>query len=165
MDSNRNLLFTIGHSNHTFETFLDLLRPHGIMHLVDVRSQPYSRRFPQFNIKELKARLPRENILYTFLGDHLGGRPKDTGLYDQHGALIIERFVASPDFIEGIERMVKIAEESTTAIMCAEEDPGRCHRGTILTPALEDRGLTVRHIRRQSASGRNDKHEQLALKM
>lgn len=149
-------LFTIGHSNHSIETFLDLLKYHKIRHLADVRSQPYSRRFPQFNIRALQARLPREGIQYTYLGDSLGGRPKDSDFYDVNGELIVERLTASPEFAHGLRRLMEIAAETLTAIMCAEEDPARCHRGAILTPALESQGLTVRHIRKPPASGRSE---------
>jgi uncharacterized protein (DUF488 family) len=163
MDSNP--LFTIGHSNHTFKSFLDIMQPHGIQHVVDVRSQPYSRRFPQFNIKELKARLPQAGIEYTFLGDHLGGRPKNPDFYDDNGELVVERLVASSDFLDGLDRLIEIAVAAPTAVMCSEEDPGRCHRGTMLTPALESRGFQVRHIRKPTPSVRTGKHDQLVLKM
>jgi uncharacterized protein (DUF488 family) len=163
MDSNP--LFTIGHSNHTFKSFLDIMQPHGIQHVVDVRSQPYSRRFPQFNIKELKARLPQAGIEYTFLGDHLGGRPKNPAFYDENGVLVVERFIESQEFLEGLDRLIEIAAADPTAVMCAEEDPGRCHRGTMLTPALESRGFQVRHIRKPTPSGQTGKHDQLVLKM
>ena len=155
------VVFTIGHSNHSIETFLGLLRSHEIRHLADVRSQPYSRRFPQFNIKALQARLLQEGIQYTYLGNYLGGRPKDSDFYDMNGELFAERLTTSPGFAQGLQRMMDIASQSPTTIMCAEEDPGRCHRGTILTPALESRDLTVQHIRKPKVQGASDKELRL----
>jgi uncharacterized protein (DUF488 family) len=69
--------FTIGHSNLTIETFIELLNQHQVTALADVRSSPYSRRFPQFNQSALKAALKTTNIAYVPLGDNLGARPRD----------------------------------------------------------------------------------------
>lgn len=67
-------IFTIGHSNHTIETFIELLHQHQVTALADVRSSPYSRRFPQFNQSALKTALKTANIAYVPLGDNLGER-------------------------------------------------------------------------------------------
>ena len=67
-------IFTIGHSNHSLERFLELLKQHRIEAVCDVRSSPYSRMNPQFNRENLKQSLREVNITYVFLGRELGAR-------------------------------------------------------------------------------------------
>ena len=73
--------YTIGHSNHPIERFLALLRGTGVSAVVDVRSQPVSRRYPWFSASRLREHLQREGFSYVPMGDCLGGRPRDPGLY------------------------------------------------------------------------------------
>ena len=75
-------IYTVGHSSHPIEAFVDLLRQHGIERLVDVRSQPYSRWNPQFNRETLATALAEAQIDYIDLGHSLGGRPEQRDLYD-----------------------------------------------------------------------------------
>ena len=74
-------VFTIGHSTHPVEYFVDLLRRHGVTALADVRSAPYSRFNPQFNREALEQALDANDIKYVFLGRELGARPADPVLY------------------------------------------------------------------------------------
>jgi uncharacterized protein (DUF488 family) len=80
MNGNREL-FTIGHSNHTIEAFIELLQQHGISVLADVRSHPYSRHLPHFSASALKAALVEAKIRYVFLGKELGARPDNPNCY------------------------------------------------------------------------------------
>jgi uncharacterized protein (DUF488 family) len=73
-------IFTIGHSNHSSEEFLQLLQQHSVACLVDIRSQPYSRYNPQFNRETLAAALRSAGIRYSDFGATLGGRPDDPRL-------------------------------------------------------------------------------------
>jgi len=140
-------IHTIGHSNHPIDRFIDLLRRHGVRTLVDVRSRPYSRWAPQFQKRALSRSLELEAVAYVFLGDELGGRPVGEGLYDRRGRLDVERRAQARDFQAGVDRLVEIAQASPVAILCAEENPARCHRRLLVTPALRLRGWTVAHIR------------------
>src|SRR5262249_43022752 len=78
-------LFTIGYSNHTAEAFLALLRQVGVTAIADVRSAPYSRRYPSFTREILDPFLQQHEITYSFLGDTLGGRPDDPAHYHPEG--------------------------------------------------------------------------------
>ena len=69
-------LWTIGHSNHSAEKFLDLLSRHGIACVVDVRSIPYSRRNPQFNRERMSRSLSSRNITYVWEGEALGRKAR-----------------------------------------------------------------------------------------
>ncbi|APB35114.1 hypothetical protein GlitD10_2771 [Gloeomargarita lithophora Alchichica-D10] len=44
-------LSSIGHSQHSLESFIILLQQHNVTALADVRSIPYNRRLPQFNFE------------------------------------------------------------------------------------------------------------------
>lgn len=138
---------SIGHSNHAIERFIDLLRQHGVTTLVDVRSHPYSRWAPQFRKEALSRALTAAGIAYVFLGDALGGRPKGKEFYDAKGHVDYQRRSAAPGFQEGVDRVVEIAQTRAVAILCAEEDPTRCHRRSLVTPALQKKEIAVLHIR------------------
>lgn len=142
-----NTIYTIGHSNHTNEKFLELLAQHAITCLVDVRSQPYSRYNPQFNRETLAATLHKANIHYVDLGSSLGGRPDQKDLYD----LGQERPNYSRQrqtnlYRQGVQHLSKQAQTKNVVIMCSEGNPHECHRQWLITPDLLDAGFTVLHI-------------------
>lgn len=155
---------TIGHSNQPLERFLKRLRDHGVATLVDVRSAPFSR-FAHFRGKALQASLAEAGIGYVYLGDTLGGRPVDPGLYDAAGALVPARVRATPAYRAGLERLLQLAgaEEGRVCVMCAEEDPAHCHRTTLIAPDLEAAGATLVHIRRDPANEGPPAQQELAL--
>ena len=143
------IIHSIGHSDHTLEAFLELLRQQGIQRVVDVRSQPYSRWVPAFNRETLARALEEAGVAYVFMGDSLGGRPADPALYDPHdpsGRPGYARLAATETFQEGIERLIELAQNRPTAIMCSEGDYRQCHRGLLITPELLARGARVVHI-------------------
>jgi uncharacterized protein (DUF488 family) len=151
-------LYTIGHSNHPVDVFIRLLEEHGVTHLVDVRSTPYSRFHPQFNRTALAQVVLAYGIAYTWAGEALGGRPKDPSCY-KHNTLpgkpeeylhevSYPEVMQRPWFDEGINNLIKLAGERTTCIMCAEKDPARCHRHHLIARYLLQQGsnVTVWHI-------------------
>jgi uncharacterized protein (DUF488 family) len=147
-------LFTIGHSNHPIETFLQLLLDHGVQLLVDIRSKPYSRFHPQFNKKNLEIVLPQHSVVYMFAGEALGGRPADPACYrvGEGGELQVDYdLVMQRDwFRQGIEQLIKETRYLQTAIMCAEEDPARCHRYNLIGRYIRQHypEIEVFHIRK-----------------
>ncbi|MEW6352411.1 MAG: DUF488 domain-containing protein [Thermodesulfobacteriota bacterium] len=140
-------IFTIGHSNHPLQRFLELLLGHGVQVLADVRSRPYSRFAPQFNKKRIEESVAGCGIEYWFLGNVLGGKPKDPRFYDDDGRVVHARIARTPEFLEGITLLERRLDEAEVAIMCAEENPLKCHRNLMITPVLLRRGIRVRHIR------------------
>jgi uncharacterized protein (DUF488 family) len=152
-------LFTIGHSNHSIEKFVGLLDENRIMTLVDVRTTPMSRYNPQFNREALPQDLAAQQIQYVFAGKYLGGRPADPTCY-KHRVMPGEGVdylheVDYPEvmkrswFIQGIARLLELADEQTTAVMCSEEDPAQCHRHHLIARYLlrDYPEVRVRHIR------------------
>lgn len=140
-------LFSVGHSNHDAQKFINLLRMHDIEVVADVRSQPYSKYTDHFNCEPLKRTLADARIQYVFLGIELGGRPDGAEYYDSDGHVLYDRLASSPLFLEGIERLVKGIRTHRVAMMCSEEDPTQCHRHLLVTQQLTGRGVEVLHIR------------------
>lgn len=140
-------VYTIGHSDHTVEALLALLQQHGVALIADVRSQPYSRWVPQFNRENLARDLQAAGIRYAFLGDALGGRPKDHRFYDPgENHPNYARLATSTDYLAGIEQLLQLAAQERVAILCSEGDHHKCHRGLLITPTLLERGARVLHI-------------------
>jgi uncharacterized protein (DUF488 family) len=140
-------LLSIGHSNHSIESFLRLLQDANVTAVADVRTQPASRRYPQFNRTELESFLGDHDITYVFLGDLLGGRPGNPSLYDADGRVNYERVRAAPFFRQGIDRLIAGSEKHRIAMLCAEEDPLDCHRGLMIARGLIERGMAPSHLR------------------
>ena len=140
-------VFTIGHSRHTAEHFLALLRMHSIERLVDVRSQPYSKWASHFDKANLARLLGENRIDYVFLGRQLGGRPDSREFYRQDSTVDYALRATAPDFADGILRLAALAQDRRTVILCAEEDPSHCHRRLLVAPALVRSGAAVVHVR------------------
>ncbi len=140
-----NTLFTIGHSNHTFERFLDLLHQHHISAVADVRSSPYSRLYPHFKRASLKSALARAGIIYEFLGKELGARPDDRSCF-VNGRVSYELLAARPEFGQGLNRVRQSMNSYRLVLMCAEKDPLECHRMILICRHLRSPGLMIHHI-------------------
>ncbi len=125
-----NPIYTIGHSTHPIDRFIRLLSMHGVEAVVDVRSNPSSQRFPQYNRNELKIALQDHGLHYVFLGRELGARRREREAYEGRVASY-ERIAALPIFRQGLERITSGSEKMKLALTCAERDPLQCHR-TIL---------------------------------
>jgi uncharacterized protein (DUF488 family) len=138
-------LFTIGHSVHTVERFMELLKAHGINVLCDVRSSPYSRYTPQFNREPLKDELPEYHIAYLYLGTELGPRSSDPSCYVA-GKVQYNRLAAREIFQQGLGRLRKGMTTHRIALMCAEKDPLMCHRMLLICRNLRGDDIVIRHI-------------------
>lgn len=138
-------VFTIGHSTHSYETFLSLLRTAEVTAIADVRSSPYSRHFPQFNRETLQDDLRLDGIAYVFLGDQLGGRPQGKKFYSA-GVADYEKMAKDERFCEGLERVVDGAKKYRIALLCSEGNPLDCHRCLLVGRELVKRNLCVCHI-------------------
>lgn len=140
-------VFTVGHSNHSLEHFLGLLKMHAVQVVVDVRSQPYSKYAKHFNHQALKVALQDAGLHYVYLGRELGGRPEGDEFYDAEGRVFYDRLAATSIFQEGLSRLERGIREYKVALICAEEDPVCCHRHLLVSRVLADRGILVENIR------------------
>lgn len=146
MGSTQYPVFTIGHSNHSPEAFVELLSQHEVDEVIDVRSSPSSAYLPYFNYDALSQILDDVGIDYVFLGGPLGGRPPGPSYYDADGRVLYDRVADSEFFDDGIGQVVRMADERRLALMCAEKDPLDCHRTLLLAQSLVKRGVAVVHI-------------------
>lgn len=143
-------VFSIGHGARRIGEFIALLQQYGIRYLVDVRTYPFSRFHPQYNREALGKALEEAGIRYVYLGDALGGRPKNADSYDEEGKVDYGKLRQKEHFKTGIERLVKAAENQVPlAMMCSERDPRQCHRSRLIGPALTEVGVAVQHIDEQ----------------
>lgn len=138
-------LFSIGHSNHSLETFITLLQQHNITAVADVRSHPYSKYLAHFNQAILKKSLIEAGVNYVFLGKELGARSDNPNCYINNKA-VYEKIAATEEFRTGVERILQGAEIYNIALMCAEKDPLTCHRAILICPHLIEVGLKINHI-------------------
>ena len=129
---------TIGHSNHPIERFVALLKAGAVERLVDVRSMPWSRRFPQFGRERLARSLAEAGIDYVWEGEVLGGKPKDGGGYDA--------LAARPDFKDAVGRLIEESAGASVCLMCAEKEPLECHRVLLVSRRLAERGAAIEHL-------------------
>jgi len=150
-------VYTIGYGNRPLEKFLDLVRQYEIETVCDVRSSPYSSRFPHFTREPLSQALRGIDVKYVFLGNELGARPSDPDLYED-GRASYKAMANSAAFRQGIERVETGAEQYTLALLCAEKDPLDCHRAILISPALVASGIVVNHI---DAGGRLESQSEL----
>jgi uncharacterized protein (DUF488 family) len=147
-----DVLYTVGHSTHSAEEFVELLRSARIECIADVRRYPGSRRNPQFGREALAGALEGAGIGYLFAGDELGGRRKPVA-GSPNGGWRVAQFqgyadhMATPEFEAGLARVLAEARERPTAVMCAEAPWQKCHRCLISDAALV-RGFEVRHVLR-----------------
>jgi uncharacterized protein (DUF488 family) len=161
MNVTTNSVFTIGHSTHSAEVFLALLKQHGVEALADVRSSPFSRFNPQFNREALEKRLKANGIFYVYLGKELGARSEDRSCYIE-GRVQYARLAQTPLFQSGLDRVMHGAKRYRLALMCAEKEPLECHRTLLVAKALVERGLSVLHIH---ADGHLETHEDAMVRL
>jgi len=143
-------VYTIGHSTRTLDELIAALKGHGIATLVDIRTFPASRRLPHFNRESLETEMPKHGIAYVWMKE-LGGRRKkirddspNTGLRNDAFRNYAD-YMLTPEFERAIVRLLAIAQQGNTAIMCAERVYFQCHR-MLVSDYLTAHGHVVLHI-------------------
>lgn len=147
-------IFTIGHGARKISDFFNLLKKYEIEYLIDVRSYPYSKYHPDFNRKNLEESSKSYKIKYLFMGDSLGGRPKDKSCYsddtDEEGkSQVLYNEIKKKDFfINSIDRLVVANNKKIRiACMCSELKPCECHRSKLIGEVLLlDKNIISYHI-------------------
>ena len=149
MKTSSTLIFTIGHSTRSLDELVEILRAHGVERLVDVRTIPRSRHNPQFNRESLSKALHNRRLSYRHM-KALGGLRHaradsiNTGWRNASFRGFAD-YMQTPAFEEAVEKLIELAEQKPTAIMCAEAVPWRCHR-SLIADALTVRGYEVRDL-------------------
>jgi uncharacterized protein (DUF488 family) len=137
-------VYTVGHGLLDDGRLIELLRSFDVDLVIDVRSQPFSRRAPQFNREVLADALERSGIAYRWVAE-LGGRPADE-LRTAAGAPDYERMAEAPGAADALDKVADLASRRTVVLLCSESSPFDCHRSRMLEPELARRGIWVEHI-------------------
>jgi len=142
-------IFTVGHSTHPIEEFVELLRAHGVSQLVDIRTIAKSRHNPQFWEDQLSQSLPENRIAYQRL-EALGGLRRTTkdsvnGEWKNASFRGYADYMQTDAFEAGLAELLALGAQKPIAIMCAEAVPWRCHR-SLVGDALLVRGVEVLDI-------------------
>ncbi|WP_228389290.1 DUF488 domain-containing protein [Cumulibacter manganitolerans] len=143
-------VFTIGHSTRDLDEVLAMLQANDVTRLVDVRSYPSSRAFPQWNQDAIVASLG-DRMGYEWIRELGGRRHTPAGVVSANDGWRVKAFrsyadyMATPEFHAGLRRLLQAAADDVPAIMCSEAVPWRCHR-RLITDALLVRGVEVLDI-------------------
>ena len=140
-------VYSIGYSGFSIGDFISALQANKISLLVDVRSQPYSQHFPDYNKENLEQVLKRSGIYYRNYAAEFGARQEERKYFTPEGYLDFELFAKSPQFLDGFDKLVKsMMQDYRVALMCAEKDPINCHRTILVARAFHDAGYKVMHL-------------------
>lgn len=161
----RPVIYTIGHSTHRIEVFLDLLKAYSVNSIIDVRSVAASSYNPQYNKEPLSNFLKANGITYQHFAEEFGARHTDPDLLDEEGKVNFELVRKSWHFKNGVDQIwQRIDKGFTIALMCSESEPFDCHRFSMVSVALEKDGFDVRHILKDKTTKTNAELEKQLLK-
>lgn len=127
-------IYTIGYEATTMDEFLATLAKAGVRRVIDVRALPLSRR-PGFSKSPLAASLAEAGIRYVHLKPL--GTPKEGRDAAKKGDVATLRRVYDeqlelPETQVAAVRMLELAAELPSALLCFERDPCHCHRTLLL---------------------------------
>jgi uncharacterized protein (DUF488 family) len=142
-------IFTIGHSTHPIDHFIEQLQANKIAQLIDIRTIPKSRRNPQFNSDALAASLHGAKIAYVHM-KYLGGlrHPRQDSIntgWRNDSFRGYADYMQTEEFSVALARAIELARNAPTVLMCAEAVPWRCHR-SLVSDALVARAIRVLEI-------------------
>lgn len=143
-------LFTLGHSDLSLDSFFGLLEASSIRCIADIRSNPASSRFPQFERNALSFELQKRGFSYRWFRE-LGGKRSDVKPSKDHTALDDEelrRYATAmnrADFNAAVDDLIGLTASTIVVLLCAERDFRHCHRN-LLADKLLLKDIRVVHI-------------------
>jgi uncharacterized protein (DUF488 family) len=162
---NNKIIYTVGHSTHTIEYFLELIMAFDVNCIVDVRSVAASRFNPQYNKEAFSNYLKKQGIQYLHFDKEFGARQEAPSVLDEENKVDFEKVRLQRSFSEGISRLEKGLEAGyNIALMCSEAEPFDCHRFAMVAIGLEKEGFTVKHILKDKTVISNSDLEKELLK-
>jgi len=162
---NKPIIYTVGHSTHQLDYFLELLKEYGVTCLIDVRSVAASSYNPQYNQEPLKNFLKSNGITYLHFAEEFGARHTDPDLLDDEGKVDFAKVRKSWAFKNGVERIWQGLDKGfTISLMCSESEPFDCHRFSMVSIALDKDGFDVKHIMKDKTLKTNADLENQLLK-
>jgi len=161
----RPVIYTVGHSSHPIDYFLELLNTYSVNCLVDVRSLAASSYNPQYNKEPLSNFLKKNGIVYLHFAEEFGARHSDPDLLDDEAKVDFEKVRKSWMFKQGVEKLwLAIDKGQVIALMCSEGEPLDCHRFSVVSVALQKDGFEVKHILKDKTLKSNAELEKELLK-
>lgn len=139
-------VFTIGHSHHTLEEFMKLIKDAGVEMLIDVRVRPWNPFISSFSKERMKMDLFSRGIVYFFMGHRLGLVPSDEAFINKDNTVNYGEYEKSEDFVSAIGWIVDRSREGQVCLMAGQADPFQCHRHWLLGQSLLARGVPVIHL-------------------
>ena len=147
-------IYTIGYSGYGNqpEQLIAELKRRGIKVLIDVRSNPYSARFDNYNKEKFEQTLAAAGIVYRHYAKYFGAKQENSDYYSkfdgEENRIDYDIFTKSVAFQQGVENLEKIlAQKLTPVLMCSEKDPMDCHRAIMVARVLtNEKGFDVKHI-------------------
>lgn len=151
------VIYTVGHSTHHVDYFLELLREYGVNCVIDVRSVAASSYNPQYNEEPIKNFLKNNKITYLHFAEEFGARRTDPDLLGEKGKVDFEKVRNAWSFQNGLKMVWQgIKKGDVMAIMCSESEPLDCHRFSMVSVGLEDDGFEVKHILKNKSIKTNE---------
>jgi hypothetical protein len=179
---NKNIIYTVGYTLFQKGNVIDIdalfntLQSFGVQYLIDVRSVPYSKQYPQCNADCMKTAGRNYGIVYAnmpeigakakntqdvfskasdiFFEDIFpiakSNRPEKTELAEYEDIVDFQKFRRDDYFTDGIKRIENAYDKDCTlCLMCSESKPMDCHRYFLISKVLESKygeWLDVKHI-------------------
>lgn len=140
-------IYTIGHSNYTMERLIDMLEYYNINCVVDIRGTPYSKYNIQFDKETIRYTLTNAGFVYIYMGKELAAKRIRKNSYNNEGYSNFEEVIKEEEFKRGVERLKNGCEKGYKIILlCAMQDPIRCHRSILVGRELVKNDFDVKHI-------------------
>ncbi|MBQ7226076.1 MAG: DUF488 domain-containing protein [Clostridia bacterium] len=143
-----NSIYTIGYTGYSLDEFIQELKNKGINVVIDVRSSPYSERYPDYNRDNLESTLASNRIYYRNYVKEFGARQDNRNFYSRDGYFDFEVFAKSEQFLSGVEKIKNsVAKGYRVLFLCAEKEPIQCHRTILVSRAFHKLGYNVIHLK------------------
>ena len=140
-------IYTIGYSGYKIENLLMEIKKRNISTVIDVRSNPYSNYYSEYNKETFQIFLKKNEIYYRNYANEFGAQQNNKTFYTLDGYLDFDKFVKSNDFLNGIKKLKDGMDKGYIfLLMCAEKDPFNCHRTMMVTREFHKIGYRVTHL-------------------
>ena len=153
-------IYTLGHSNYSFDKFIEILKKYNINCVVDIRAIPYSK----YNKEFFQANLKKLGYTYIYMADEFGAKRRTRNSYNDEGYADFDKVILEEDFKKGIERLkVGCAKNYKIVLLGAMQEPIRCPRAILLGRELIKEGFNVKHIMHEGDLKTQDELEEQLL--
>lgn len=157
------VIYTIGYSPFKIKRFTEVLKQYEILCVIDVRSNPYSKMYPEYNKNNLENELKQMGILYRNYKTEFGAKQTDLKYFSNDKYLDFNKYSESCYFKEGIRKIEEgMALNYVFVLMCSEKDPIICHRNIMVAKAFYGIGYEIRNI---LADGKYEKQDSIEQRL